>query len=93
MDILILMTAAICHDLDHPGYNNTYVCDVFPLGRANPELELPAEAPEPQSHLCGTQRPLWASVQGPGPPGARTPQDDHTLGGPGLRLLRAQAEP
>ncbi|XP_029794769.1 high affinity cGMP-specific 3',5'-cyclic phosphodiesterase 9A isoform X2 [Suricata suricatta] len=24
MDILILMTAAICHDLDHPGYNNTY---------------------------------------------------------------------
>uniref|UniRef100_A0A2K5XWH5 Phosphodiesterase n=3 Tax=Mandrillus leucophaeus TaxID=9568 RepID=A0A2K5XWH5_MANLE len=23
-DILILMTAAICHDLDHPGYNNTY---------------------------------------------------------------------
>lgn len=25
MDILILMTAAVCHDLDHPGYNNTYV--------------------------------------------------------------------
>ncbi|KAM5275575.1 high affinity cGMP-specific 3',5'-cyclic phosphodiesterase 9A isoform 6-T6 [Hipposideros larvatus] len=25
MDILILMTAAICHDLDHPGYNNTYI--------------------------------------------------------------------
>ncbi|KAM9089027.1 high affinity cGMP-specific 3',5'-cyclic phosphodiesterase 9A isoform 4-T4 [Megaptera novaeangliae] len=24
MDILILMTAAVCHDLDHPGYNNTY---------------------------------------------------------------------
>ncbi|XP_022371811.1 high affinity cGMP-specific 3',5'-cyclic phosphodiesterase 9A [Enhydra lutris kenyoni] len=24
MDILILMTASICHDLDHPGYNNTY---------------------------------------------------------------------
>nr|KAF6478290.1 phosphodiesterase 9A [Molossus molossus] len=24
MDILTLMTAAICHDLDHPGYNNTY---------------------------------------------------------------------
>ncbi|KAF1617692.1 UNVERIFIED_CONTAM: High affinity cGMP-specific 3',5'-cyclic phosphodiesterase 9A, partial [Eudyptes robustus] len=23
-DILILMTAAVCHDLDHPGYNNTY---------------------------------------------------------------------
>lgn len=29
MDILTLMTAAICHDLDHPGYNNTYVR--FPL--------------------------------------------------------------
>uniref|UniRef100_A0A3B3RGE4 Phosphodiesterase n=1 Tax=Paramormyrops kingsleyae TaxID=1676925 RepID=A0A3B3RGE4_9TELE len=24
MDILILITAAVCHDLDHPGYNNTY---------------------------------------------------------------------
>ncbi|XP_037687094.1 high affinity cGMP-specific 3',5'-cyclic phosphodiesterase 9A isoform X1 [Choloepus didactylus] len=24
MDILVLMTAAVCHDLDHPGYNNTY---------------------------------------------------------------------
>ncbi|XP_031549446.1 high affinity cGMP-specific 3',5'-cyclic phosphodiesterase 9A-like, partial [Actinia tenebrosa] len=23
-DILILLTACICHDLDHPGYNNTY---------------------------------------------------------------------
>uniref|UniRef100_A0A667X6G1 High affinity cGMP-specific 3',5'-cyclic phosphodiesterase 9A n=1 Tax=Myripristis murdjan TaxID=586833 RepID=A0A667X6G1_9TELE len=23
VDILILMTAAVCHDLDHPGYNNT----------------------------------------------------------------------
>ncbi|XP_062258428.1 high affinity cGMP-specific 3',5'-cyclic phosphodiesterase 9A isoform X2 [Platichthys flesus] len=24
VDILILMTAAVCHDLDHPGFNNTY---------------------------------------------------------------------
>uniref|UniRef100_A0A8D0CJC6 Phosphodiesterase n=1 Tax=Scleropages formosus TaxID=113540 RepID=A0A8D0CJC6_SCLFO len=24
MDILVLLTAAVCHDLDHPGYNNTY---------------------------------------------------------------------
>lgn len=31
MDILILMTAAICHDLDHPGYNNTYVHGVYSL--------------------------------------------------------------
>ena len=23
-DIFILITAAICHDLDHPGYNNQY---------------------------------------------------------------------
>ena len=23
-DLLILLTAAICHDLDHPGYNNAY---------------------------------------------------------------------
>ncbi len=26
-DILMLITAAICHDLDHPGYSNQYqVC-------------------------------------------------------------------
>lgn len=31
MDILVLMTAAICHDLDHPGYNNTYVWGFFLL--------------------------------------------------------------
>ncbi|VTJ71987.1 Hypothetical predicted protein [Marmota monax] len=24
VDIMVLMTAAVCHDLDHPGYNNTY---------------------------------------------------------------------
>ncbi|XP_028824038.1 high affinity cGMP-specific 3',5'-cyclic phosphodiesterase 9A [Denticeps clupeoides] len=24
LEILILMTAAVCHDLDHPGYNNVY---------------------------------------------------------------------
>ncbi|KAM6955655.1 high affinity cGMP-specific 3',5'-cyclic phosphodiesterase 9A isoform 2-T3 [Lycodopsis pacificus] len=24
VDLLILMTAAVCHDLDHPGFNNTY---------------------------------------------------------------------
>ncbi|KAM8855860.1 high affinity cGMP-specific 3',5'-cyclic phosphodiesterase 9A isoform 2-T3 [Spinachia spinachia] len=24
VEILILMTAAVCHDLDHPGFNNTY---------------------------------------------------------------------
>ncbi|KAJ7384228.1 High affinity cAMP-specific and IBMX-insensitive 3',5'-cyclic phosphodiesterase 9A [Desmophyllum pertusum] len=24
MDLLVLMTACICHDLDHPGFNNTY---------------------------------------------------------------------
>ncbi|XP_054829774.1 high affinity cGMP-specific 3',5'-cyclic phosphodiesterase 9A isoform X5 [Eublepharis macularius] len=24
IDILMLMTASVCHDLDHPGYNNTY---------------------------------------------------------------------
>uniref|UniRef100_A0A8C6PHB7 High affinity cGMP-specific 3',5'-cyclic phosphodiesterase 9A n=1 Tax=Nothobranchius furzeri TaxID=105023 RepID=A0A8C6PHB7_NOTFU len=23
-DLVILMTTAVCHDLDHPGYNNTY---------------------------------------------------------------------
>lgn len=23
-EILTMITAALCHDLDHPGYNNTY---------------------------------------------------------------------
>merc|ERR1719201_3051365 len=23
-DICVLITACVCHDLDHPGYNNTY---------------------------------------------------------------------
>ncbi len=27
-DMCILMIAAVCHDLDHPGYNNTYVTDM-----------------------------------------------------------------
>ena len=24
-DLAVLITAAICHDVDHPGFNNTYV--------------------------------------------------------------------
>jgi len=24
MDLITLMTACICHDLDHPGFNNAY---------------------------------------------------------------------
>ena len=24
IEMLILLVAAICHDLDHPGYNNAY---------------------------------------------------------------------
>ena len=28
IEILILIVSAICHDLDHPGYNNAYqVCE------------------------------------------------------------------
>lgn len=23
-DLLIMLTSALCHDLDHPGYNNVY---------------------------------------------------------------------
>lgn len=25
MDLLVLMTSCVCHDLDHPGFNNTWV--------------------------------------------------------------------
>lgn len=31
VDVLILMTAAVCHDLDHPGFNNTYDIPPRPL--------------------------------------------------------------
>ena len=24
IDVLIMLTSALCHDLDHPGYNNVY---------------------------------------------------------------------
>lgn len=24
IDLLIMLTSALCHDLDHPGYNNVY---------------------------------------------------------------------
>lgn len=34
-DMCILMTAAVCHDLDHPGYNNTYVTDTSTLSENN----------------------------------------------------------
>ena len=23
-DVLVMLTSALCHDLDHPGYNNAY---------------------------------------------------------------------
>lgn len=47
MDILILMTAAVCHDLDHPGYNNTYVCNDFPglWAQTSPTSERSGRAP------------------------------------------------
>ncbi|XP_059835596.1 high affinity cGMP-specific 3',5'-cyclic phosphodiesterase 9A-like [Hypanus sabinus] len=31
IEILILMTSAVCHDLDHPGLNNTYRKDIMKL--------------------------------------------------------------
>lgn len=34
-DKCILMTAGMCHDLDHPGYNNTYVPDMPTLSDNN----------------------------------------------------------
>ena len=24
VDVLVMLTSALCHDLDHPGYNNAY---------------------------------------------------------------------
>jgi len=29
LDVLTLMLSALCHDLDHPGYNNTYQVPVL----------------------------------------------------------------
>lgn len=28
-DLLIMLTSALCHDLDHPGYNNIYQVKPF----------------------------------------------------------------
>lgn len=56
MDILVLMTAAICHDLDHPGYNNTYVHGPFRLSRALWVSEVSFSAQPPTS----SQRKLSA---------------------------------
>lgn len=30
-DLLVLLTSALCHDLDHPGYNNVYQVHPRPL--------------------------------------------------------------
>jgi len=27
-DVLVMLTSALCHDLDHPGYNNAYQVSV-----------------------------------------------------------------
>lgn len=32
IDLLIMLTSALCHDLDHPGYNNVYQVSSPPLG-------------------------------------------------------------
>ena len=29
IDVMILLTSAICHDLDHPGYNNAYQVNIY----------------------------------------------------------------
>ncbi|MGH0162313.1 UNVERIFIED_CONTAM: hypothetical protein FKN15_042557 [Acipenser sinensis] len=56
-DMGILMTAAVCHDLDHPGYNNTDRGCTFDLGIST---DLPTEAcavglslPSRASHSSG----------------------------------------
>lgn len=52
VDVLILMTAAVCHDLDHPGFNNTYdipprpLCFLFLLSSSS-ILSLPSSPPSP----------------------------------------------
>ena len=29
LELLIMLTSALCHDLDHPGYNNAYQVHTF----------------------------------------------------------------
>lgn len=32
IDLLIMLTSAVCHDLDHTGYNNAYqVCEILSI--------------------------------------------------------------
>lgn len=32
VDVLVMLTSALCHDLDHPGYNNAYQVGTLKLG-------------------------------------------------------------
>lgn len=68
MDILILMTAAICHDLDHPGYNNTCVTFRFKghsvqlNTQTSPTSELSAEASAPPAPPPGDTAPHFGTL-------------------------------
>jgi len=45
-DLFIMLTSALCHDLDHPGYNNVYqVRSAPPPDRTRPRPHQPAGAP------------------------------------------------
>lgn len=36
IDLLIMLTSAVCHDLDHTGYNNAYQVNEIPSLKRNP---------------------------------------------------------
>lgn len=46
LDLFTMLASALCHDLDHPGYNNVYQV-TRPTGGARAIGPLPRRSPEP----------------------------------------------
>lgn len=63
MDILVLMTSAICHDLDHPGYNNTYVWDFFLVSTLKSAPSLRGNIAYPSTALRRSCQPRSLTLQ------------------------------
>uniref|UniRef100_A0A3B3TTT8 High affinity cGMP-specific 3',5'-cyclic phosphodiesterase 9A n=1 Tax=Poecilia latipinna TaxID=48699 RepID=A0A3B3TTT8_9TELE len=62
IDLLIMMTSAVCHDLDHTGYNNAYQVDI----NARTELALRYNDISPlENHHCAVAFQILQRVRPP----------------------------
>ena len=57
-DICVLLTACICHDLDHPGYNNTYQINARTELAVRSDQVLPSVAVTVLSYRYNDMSPL-----------------------------------